>query len=224
MNIKSKLLACFILLYIPCLSANAADNSTLEFQLTLDRTVYEDSDYGEPPQMAIWLENLETGELRTVFVTLRTGTGDFEGTFNRPVSLPIWIGVYRKETGREGFPTPMKPFHRHITGATPQNDKLNVQAEVPEGSKWRYYIELNVSGDYTARFPVENRKGTVDRHGNGQPSLVYSGEINAQTGNVSEPKIAGRSRQHEFTTQMKPDLDGIESAAKVMSSVRVICK
>lgn len=32
------------------------DSLTISFTITQDRVAYEESDYGEPPQVAIWLE------------------------------------------------------------------------------------------------------------------------------------------------------------------------
>ena len=53
------------------------------------------STFAEPPQFAIWLENPETRELKTVFVTHRVAIGDWEGKANVPVALPQWFKLFR---------------------------------------------------------------------------------------------------------------------------------
>lgn len=202
---------------------NPGRDTALLFSIILEKEVYEKSDYGEPPQFAIWLENLKTGEVKTVFVTYRTATGDFEGKAECPVSLPVWISAFRKETGRTNFPTIGAPAPEAVTGATPKVREFTAHVALPGGSAWNYYVEVNVSGDYTPAFPALKPDGTLDPQGNGQPSIVYRGEITCSSGNRSIPELIGRTEQNYFSTEMNPDLNGIESAKKVFSKISVKC-
>jgi hypothetical protein len=197
--------------------------ATLRFTIIQDRDVYEESMYGEPPQVAIWLEDSASGELRTVYVTSRTATGRFEGKTECPVSLPIWIGVFRREFGREDFPTPRKPAPSAITGATSKTELITAEVLVPPSSRWRYYIEMNVSGDFNRTYPEMSNSMRPDRHGNGQPSHVYCGEIVAEPGRSSSPKPVGRSRHYQFTDKIIPNLEGIKSSLEVFKSIEVQC-
>jgi hypothetical protein len=197
--------------------------ATILFTIHQERDVYDRSDYGEPPQFAIWLENKESGRIKTVFVTYRTATGDFEGKAECPVSLPAWIGAFRKETGREDIPTLKKPAIDSVTGATPKAKRFKTRVQVPEGSRWYYYVEVNVSGDYTAAFPVMNSDWTTDIHGNGQPSIIYRGEITCDVGEEDIPELIGRTEQLFLSTIIIPDLNGIENAKEVFSRIKVTC-
>ena len=224
----SAILFLSIILFFRILDGFCEDRSgnevILDFNIFLDQEVYEESDWGEPPQFAIWLEEPETKEVRTVFVTYRTATGRFEGKVECPVSLPVWIGVFSRETDRKGFPTPQKPFLESVTGATPKIEHFSINAKVPKGSFWFYYIEMNVSGDFNQFFPSILPSGNPDYNGNGQPSLIYRGEIKAVKGEYSKPKIVGRTDQLYFTTEIIPDLKGIDSAKSVFKDAFVICK
>ena len=217
-----------LLLVIVMLGTVYSDDSSekiiLTFNIHQERDVYEKSDYGEPPQFAIWLENSKTDVVKTVFVTHRTGTGEFAGKVECPVSLPVWIGIFRKETGRNDFPRPWKPFFESVTSATPKVDDFNITVEVERGKTWFYYIEMNVAGDYNESFPAFSSKKRPDKHGNGQPSLIYKGEILAEEGENSRPKLIGRSDQYHFTTEIISDLKDLDSAKKVFSNIVVQCK
>lgn len=195
----------------------------LSFTIHQERSVYEQSDYGEAPQFAIWLENRVTGDIRTVFVTRRTATGDFEGKAECPVSLPAWIAAFRKEKGRTDFPTPREPAETAVTGATPRVREFNVKVDIPRGSNWYYYVEMNVSGDYNIHFPSSSAEGMIDSQGNGQPSVIFRGEIPGIPGERSTPVIIGRTEQFYFLPEILPDLNGIETAKEVFSMIKVTC-
>ena len=124
----------------------------LAFRLKIDRQVYIQSDWGHPPQLAIWLEQPDGGKIRTLWVTYRTGACDWTGKAACPVSLPYWVGRYNRETNTTGPPTYQRPVADAITQPTPK-DEFRMAAEVPRGSTWDYFIEVNVSGDYNAAFP-----------------------------------------------------------------------
>jgi hypothetical protein len=197
--------------------------NTLLFSIHQERDVYDQSDYGEPPQFAIWLENASRSEIQTVFVTYRTGTGDFKGKAECPVSLPAWIGVFRKETGRTDIPSIRKPADLAITGATPTVPDFSSKIAVPSDSRWNYYVEVNVSGDYTPEFSSLTADGTIDYQGNGQPSIIYRGEITAIPGNQSTPRLIGRTEQLYLSSEINPDLSGIINAKNVFTKITVTC-
>jgi len=199
------------------------DVSTLLFTIRQERDIYDQSDYGEPPQFAIWLEDKMTGSIRTIFVTHRTGKGDFVGKTECPVSLPAWIGAFRSETGRNDIPTARKPAPDSVTGATPKVPDFSIKADVRTGSECRYYIEVNVSGDYTEVFPAIKYYGDLDTQGNGQPSIIYRGEISANPGERSTPQLIGRTEQLYLSTEINPDLEGIKNAKEVFSKIAVTC-
>src|SRR3989339_2052009 len=160
----------------------------LSFTFDQDRQVYEESDYGEPPQVAIWIEDLSNGSIRTAYVTYRTATGDFYGKVECEVSLPFWIAAYRREFGMEGFPPPRETAPDAITAATSREMTVSAEIEVTRGKSYVYFIEMNVAGDFNAVFPLESADGRLDYHGNGQPSLIYSGHILAEPGDSASPE------------------------------------
>jgi hypothetical protein len=200
-----------------------AGKNTLLFTIHQERDIYHHSDYGEPPQFAIWLENSITGEVKTVFVTNRTGLGNFEGKVECPVSLPAWIGAFRKETGRNDIPSIQKPVDMAITGATPKVPDFSAKIIVPADSRWNYYVELNVSGDYTPEFLSLFPDGTIDYQGNGQPSIIYRGEIKATAGEQTTPELIGRTEQLFLSSVINPDMKGIRNAKDVFSKITVMC-
>jgi hypothetical protein len=200
------------------------ENVKLVVSIHQERDIYDQSTYGEPPQFAIWLQDPESKIFKTVFVTFKTGTGEFEGKIECPVSLPIWIGVYRSETGSDDFPRPWQPFYDTVTGATPKSEDIEIFVEVEKKKHWYYFIEMNVAGDYNKNFPYISSKKKIDNHGNGQPSLIYRGEILSEIGNSSQPDLIGRSKQYYFATRINPDLEGIDRAKEVFTKIVVTCQ
>ena len=194
----------------------------LIFSRRLDQDVYEDSDYGEPPQFAIWLEDAAGENIRTVWVTYRTGTGDWEGKVECPVALPYWVSRYNKEAGTVGPPSFREPVVDAITSATPKQD-FTTQIEVPAGSRWRYFIEVNVSGDFNIHFPAYTSDGLPDPQGNGQPSLIYQGGIEAVDGASDTPKLVGRTDQWQSVENIITDIEDITSAKNLFSRIEVRC-
>lgn len=192
----------------------------LQFSLSLEPQVYAQSHYKKPPQFAIWIEDAKCEQIRTVWVTEKTGTGSWGGKTARPVSLPYWVSRWNKETGSSGDPTPDNPAADAVTGATPKQD-LMCRTEVPAASKWNYFIEVNVSGDFNDSFAAESRDGKRDRNGNGQPSIIYKGQITARPGQCSEPKLIGRTDQFEGVSNIISDLEGISDAKDLFAKIEV---
>jgi hypothetical protein len=195
----------------------------LTFQVDLNREVYEDSAWADPPQMAIWLRNEMDGSIRTVAVTHRTGAGDWEGKVECSVALPYWVGFYNEETATQGPPTWDEPAADAITFATPRAT-LTTLTYVPSGTQWEYFVEVNVSGDFNASFPRLSPDGRPDRYGNGQPSLVYRGRIEAEQGRTSRPEWIGRTDQYTPTRNLVEETGGITNAGQLIDNFVVSCQ
>lgn len=194
----------------------------LVFHVELNPHVYEDSAWADPPQLAVWLENEADGRGHTVAVTHRTGAGDWEGKVECAVALPYWTAFYRKQTGAAGPPTWDEPAPDAITCATPHTN-LEVATEVPAGTHWRCFVEVNVSGDYNAHFPQLTQDGLSDRYGNGQPSIVYRGTIEAVVGASDRPRLWGRTDQYVPVDNPVLDLQSITTARNLLRTITVSC-
>jgi len=198
-------------------------NVEIVFTLELAQEVYWDSDWGDPPQIAIWLRDKRGGAVRTVMVTHRTGRGDWEGKPQCPVSLPYWALAYNEETGTEGAPTWEEPAADGITRATPQQE-LTERIAVPAGSEWAYFIEINCSGDFNDWHPSFSDEGMKDDYGNGQPSIVYRGELLAASGTATRPRLIGRTHQHVAASKLVVEMDSITTARELFRRIQVVCE
>ena len=69
--------------------------TVIQVDIHQDKKIIHLSNFAEPPQFAIWLENPVTKELKTVFVTHRVAKGDWEGKASVPVALPLWYQLFR---------------------------------------------------------------------------------------------------------------------------------
>ncbi len=211
-----------LLLAAVSLASAAEETVSLRFTIHQEADIYEESDFGEQPQVAIWLEDPETGKRRTVYVTYRTATGDFYGKVECPVSLPAWVMVWREETGNEGFPTPRVKAVDAVTAATCLEREISASASgIPKGKKLIYYIEHNVAADFNAAYPFEGENNQLDDQRNGQPSLIYRGEITAVPGQVSTPEAWARTEQYQFTGETIENLEGMQNALECLSKIEV---
>lgn len=218
-----------ILVAKPVPGKTRRDTVSLVFSLEVNRRVYDYTDYGEPPQLAIWLEKKEKtktakGEIRTVFVSYRTGKGIWKGKVDCPVSLPYWESRRLIEVHTSSAPSTTQPaaipVPDALTGATPKR-QLMVRTAIPTASEWYYYIEVNCSGDFNPNFPSWLKGGFPDPQENGQPSLVYRGLITGVPGAHSKPAILGRTDQLDPVDKVIPDVTGITSASELLFNISV---
>ena len=196
------------------LVSNSDAASEIRFHLALNRDEYIMTNWAEAPQFAVWLENAQTGEIRTLWVTGDTGTDTWNGRVGCPVALPYWVSRYGVERGDGIGPTNRNPVPGALTGATPTLEH-ECTARIEEGEQWSYFVEVNVSGDYNETFP-QYFGFEEDRFGNGQPSIVYRGEIDLGTGALTEAKLIGRTEQERSASELNPDLSGITSAKNLL--------
>lgn len=201
---------------------NSHEQVILRFSLKLNPEVYKKAYYKKPPQFAIWMEEPLQKTIRTVWVTQATGTGNWGHNIVRPVSLPYWVSRWNMETQSRGDPTAENPTVDAVTGATAKADYVT-EIKVPANSVWNYFIEINVSGDYNDVFPVMQKDGKRDLNGNGQPSIIYKGQITSLPGRKSVPILIGRTDQLQNVKYMIDDMTGITTARNLLSEIEVSC-
>ena len=198
------------------------NRTLIEFRICQNTDLILFSDFGEPPQFAMWLEDPENNRLKTVFVTHRSATGDWEGKAECPAALPRWFEIYRKEAGHPGLPTLESPAPDAVTGATPKSENFAWAVEVEPGSRWICWIEVNIAADYNEAFQeYDEAAQRMDTHQDGQPSLVYRGEIMADVGASVVPERYGYTAPDTNAGEVRQDLDVITTAAEVFRAVEI---
>jgi hypothetical protein len=185
----------------------------IEFDIHINKEAIYLSMYAEPPQFAIWLENPANGAVKQVFVTYRAGRGDWEGKADVPVAIPRWSTVFKdreEETG-DG-----------VSGATPKEDYFRVRVEVPPGSEWTGWIEMNLAGDYSDFYPQFNPVTfQEDEFSCGQPALLYRTEIKAEKGNRYAPERIFMSLLENRENRLLPLDSTITTAQHVFDSINI---
>ncbi len=200
----------------------AKPRTFLAFHIRQNQDMILFSHFGHPAQWAIWLEHPDTGELKTVFVTRRSGTGQWKGKAECPAALPRWFEVYRRETGRQGLPTPNAPAPDAVTQATPQAEEIIWTVEVAPSSRWICWLEVNLSADFNEAYPQHDETtGAIDTDYAGQPSLLYRGEITAEVGARVEPQLYGCTVPGTTKGEVQRDLKGITTAREIFTSIEI---
>jgi len=193
----------------------------IQFDIHQNKELIYLSAYAEPPQFAIWLEDPENKTLKTVFVTNRISTGDWEGKSEVPVALPHWYQLFRLKK-QDDDKTMKDDESLAVTGATPKDDYFSVRVDVPPGSEWTCWIEMNLSGDYNEAFPEFDRKTlTEDEFGCGQPALLFKAEITAEEGIIKSPEIVAQSVWDNGEYLIEPLSDGITTAKNVFDEITI---
>ncbi|MDR1330759.1 MAG: hypothetical protein LBK07_01495 [Tannerella sp.] len=199
---------------------NTNNRVQIEFDIHISKQEIYLSTYSEPPQFAIWIENPVNGKRKQVFVTYRVSRGDWEGKADVPVALPHWKKVFRSKAANERSDEEIT-----ISGATPKDEYFRVRAEVPPGSEWICWIEMNLAGDYNEYYPQFNRvTKEEDEFSCGQPALLYRADIRAEKGREYTPSIASMSLWEGGESVLAPMDSTITTARQVFDemSIRII--
>lgn len=194
----------------------------IQIDIHQNKKIIHLSNFAEPPQFAIWLENPVTKELKTVFVTHRVAKGDWEGKANVPVALPQWFNLFRviEKTGTGTVQN--KKSDLAISGATPKGDYFSIRVEVEPGSEWICWIEMNLAGDFNDSFPeIDVETLREDEYSNGQPALIFRADLKATEGMKFKPAIVSQSVWNKGVVIIEPVSDGITSAKNVFDDIQI---
>lgn len=196
--------------------------TVMQIDIHQNRQLIYLSTFSEPPQFAIWLENPETKELKTVFVTHRVGIGDWEGKANVPVALPQWFRLFRGngKTAKESGSAELSDMA--ISGATPKEDYFSIRVEIKPGSEWICWIEMNLAGDFNDYYPEFDLETLrEDEFSNGQPALLFSAEIIAEEGKAYTPVLSAQSVWEDGEVRVEPVSEGVTTAKDVFDSMQI---
>ncbi len=196
--------------------------TVIQVDIHQDKKIIHLSNFAEPPQFAIWLENPVTKQLKTVFVTHRVAKGDWEGKASVPVALPLWYQLFRGSKDHPEAARQNKRSEMAITGATPKGDYFSLRIEVEPGSEWICWIEMNLAGDFNDAFPeVDLKTLREDEFSNGQPALIFRADVKANEGLKFAPVIISQSTWVNGVVDVEPVTEGITTARKVFDDISI---
>jgi hypothetical protein len=194
----------------------------LEFDIIQNEEMILFSEFGEPPQFAIWLEDPKTESLKTVFVTYRTASNDWVGKCDCPDSLPLWSSIFQEDgriNARDTFGD--SSFHA-VTGATPREGHFKICAEVESDSNWNCFIEVNLAGDFNKEYQyMDEATSMIDTHHMGQPALIYRIPVIAVAGKTFEPKLYGMSVYNSDRGKIILPVKGITTAQNIFQNITI---
>lgn len=194
----------------------------IQIDIHQNKKIIHLSNFAEPPQFAIWLENPASGELKTVFVTHRVAKGDWEGKANVPVALPRWYQLFRGNKKTDSSTAKNKKKDMAISGATPKADYFSMRIEVEPGSEWICWIEMNLAGDFNDAYPeIDVKTLREDEFSNGQPALIYRCAIKALEGSRFRPEIVSQSAWNKGEVSVEAVSEGITTAKNVFDDIKI---
>lgn len=174
-----------------------------------------------PPQFALWIEDLNGNYIETIIVTNRVSKGSWIANKGnkRVEALPVW-------THSIGYtPTNDEVFSDGLTTATPKTG-LPLKAS-PKCNLEKFVIkfEVNHSTDFNSSFPVDanvNNEGySGGVGGSGQPALVYQGLVDMTMVDSIKLELIGHSSPDGTTGDIYYDISNITTALKIIEYVKV---
>lgn len=182
-----------------------------------------------PPQIAIWVEDLAGNYLTTVYASHKIATESWQanGGNRRKEALPAWCharGV--KYSDGLYLPTKNQPLVDGISGATPHGS-FDVKIR-PTGDLRQFIvkIELNHSTDWNDNYPKNAKEGDANysggEGGSGQPALVYSAEIDLDSNRKQyTATIIGHSSPDGSNGDIYPDTSFLTSALNIAKEITI---
>jgi len=186
-----------------------------------------------PPQIAIWLEDMDNHYLETLYVTKRSATqnwrrapGDKEQTIRRDEALPVWShrrGI-KAEDGSY-MPDRLHPLPDAVTSATPKHDFVLQTKSTYLTNKVVLFVELNSSCDfnefYTKDASVDSKFYSGGAWGSGQPSLIYKAVLDPASKEPQNLVLVGHGHPAGKDGTIDPDVSTITTALDIVHSISV---
>jgi hypothetical protein len=173
-----------------------------------------------PPQIAIWLEDVDGRYLTTLYASKKIATRSWVSAHSNPrnEALPYWSHRCKE-----------LPLTDGMTGATPRNS-FDVRMHDKVGLRqFSVMIEVNHSIDWNDAYPENAKTGDANYsggdEGSGQPALVYGIDVDLDSDrNTFEAFLIGHSSPDGTDGEIHHDMDGITSALNIVKRITVSTK
>lgn len=182
-----------------------------------------------PPQIAVWMEDMEGNYLSTIYVTHKIATQSWtaSGGSRRKEALPHWCHA-RGIVYDDGLylPTKDRPLTDGISGATPQGSFDLKLCPTDALKQFVVKIELNHSTDFNDYYPKSAREGNPNysggKEGSGQPAIVYTANIDLTSGEHSfEALLEGHSSPDGSSGDLDPDTSTLTTALQIVKRITI---
>lgn len=187
------------------------------------------------PLMAIWVEDIDSNYIATLYVAESIGTSIFNygtnrggkwdpGEIRRPAALPYWGHKYGFKAD-DGYYIPSidKPVPDAITGATPKrNFVLNSTIPETKVSMVRVLFEINQSWDWNEYWTNDKFPDDIQYKTSSQPALVYEVIVNLnEKGKLYTMQAIGHSHYSGNDGNIYKDLSTLTTALEIVGKITV---
>jgi hypothetical protein len=179
-----------------------------------------------PPQIAIWVEDLAGNYITSIYVSRKIATASWQsnGGNRRKEALPVWCYV-RGVRYPDGLylPTEDEPLADGISGATPHGNFDVKIRPVGDLKQFVVKIELNHSADWNDNYPGNAKEGDADYSGgSGQPAVVYAAEIDLNSSRKQyTATITGHSSPDGSNGDIYSDTSSLTSALNIVKEITI---
>jgi hypothetical protein len=176
------------------------------------------------PQIVFWIEDPSGDYLGTLYMTYKAAKAAWGPGIRRPDVFPVWS--YRRNLITSGkdyrMPTKGMSIPDALTGATPPGSFIREWTVPPElyGRKVAIYAEINISFDYNEIYKKNlSKKSPYFNAYNGQPSVIWKGEMVLAGSGESRLTIAGCSDPRGRNGTIHPGLQDLTTALQLAESI-----
>lgn len=182
-----------------------------------------------PPQIAIWVEDINGKYLSTVYVTHKIATQSWmaSGGNRRKEALPHWCHA-RGIQYADGLylPTKKEPLTNGITGATPQGSFDVKLRPANELKQFIVKIEINHSTDFNDFYLKSAIEGDPNYSGgdkgSGQPAIIYAANIDLLSGEKSfEATLIGHSSPDGSSGNIDSDISKLTTSLHIVKHITI---
>ncbi len=192
--------------------------------------------YHNHPLMAFWIEDTAGNYLRTLYVAVSIGKGEFRygsaeegfwkpGEIQRPSALPYW-GHRRGVENEYGnmIPSPKHPMPDAMTGPTPKrNFIIHTNTGTPLPQQFVVKMEINQTWDFNEYWTNNKFPGNEEYMTSCQPALVYKAVVDLESKQKEyQMEAIGHSHYDGSDGSLTTDLSTITTALDIAREVKVV--